>query len=304
VAFRQGQQAFQSLLSALSGMYEDNLYMSNLFAYLDGVTRPVPRAPALPPLPVLERGIRFRDVGFRYPGREEWALRHFSVFIPEGESLALVGQNGAGKTTFIKLLTRLYEPTEGEISIDGRPLSEWDIDSLRRRMSVVFQDFARYQLSVRENVGFGELEHLNEDSQVGRAVERGGAAEVVGRLTNGLGTQLGRWFKDGVELSGGQWQKIALARAFMREGADILVLDEPTSALDAEAEHAVFQRFRDLTRGKTSILISHRFATVRMADHIVVLERGQIVEEGTHESLLAARGRYAHLFTLQAQAYE
>jgi len=305
MAFRQGQQSFQALLSALSGMYEDNLYMSNLFAYLEvGATKVVPSLVEPKPQVTGEKGIRFRDVGFRYPGRDEWALRHLSVFIPEGQSLALVGQNGAGKTTFIKLLTRLYDPVEGEISLDGQPLSQWDAERLHQRISIVFQDFARYQLSARENVGFGEVQHLQDDAQITRAIERGGADAVVSALKEGIDTQIGRWFKDGVELSGGQWQKFALARAFMRESADILVLDEPTAALDAEAEHAVFQRFRELTQGKTSILISHRFPTVRMADRILVIDRGQVVEEGTHESLVIANGRYAHLFALQAQGYE
>ena len=304
MAFRQGQQSFQALLAALSGMYEDNLYMSNLFTYLEVGTRVVPLPLAPVPEITQEKGIRFRDVGFRYPGRDEWALRHLSVFIPEGQSLALVGQNGAGKTTFIKLLTRLYEPVEGEILLDGRLLTQWHAERLHERISIVFQDFARYQLTARENVGFGEVQNLQSDAQITRAIERGGAETVVGALKAGIDTQIGRWFKDGVELSGGQWQKIALARAFMRESADILVLDEPTAALDAEAEHAVFQRFRELTQGKTSILISHRFPTVRMADRILVIDRGQVVEEGTHDSLVTANGRYAHLFALQAQGYE
>jgi len=319
VAFRQGQQAFQSLLGAFGGMVEDNLYMSNLFAYLTPTE--TARPPATPSAPTLaasatdegggsvalarpgEYGIRFENVGFRYPGREEWALRHVDVFIPQRQSLALVGQNGAGKTTFIKLLTRLYEPTEGRIWLDGKDLRDWDESELRRRIGVVFQDFAQYQFTARENVGLGSVDDLEDVAQVGRAVQKGGAEEVVAALKEGLETPLGRWFRDGVELSGGQWQKIALARAFMREGADILVLDEPTAALDAEAEHAVFVRFRELTREKTSILISHRFPTVRMADRILVIEHGRVVEEGTHAALVEQNGRYAHLFSLQAQGY-
>jgi ATP-binding cassette subfamily B protein len=302
MAFRQGQQAFQSILSALGGMYEHNLYMSNLFQFL-AIPTASPNPKALPAAADDEKGIRFENVGFRYPGQDRWALRNLSLFIPQGQSLALVGHNGAGKTTFIKLLTRLYEPTEGRILLDGRELRDWDEEALRRRIGVVFQDFNQYQLKLRENVGFGSVEHLEDEPRMERAIDRGGAAEVATSLKEGLDTQLGRWFKDGVELSGGQWQKVALARAFMREDADILVLDEPTAALDAEAEHAVFERFRTLAKGRTAILISHRFPTVRMADRILVLEGGEVVEEGSHAELIARGERYAHLFALQAQGY-
>ncbi|MGZ6134344.1 MAG: ABC transporter ATP-binding protein [Myxococcaceae bacterium] len=305
VAFRQGQQAFQSILTAIGGMYEDNLYMSNLFEYLAIPTgRPAP-PPELAVLPSgQEQGVRFDDVGFRYPGAAGWALRHVSLFIPRGQSLALVGQNGAGKTTFIKLLTRLYEPTEGRILLDGRDLRTWEEETLRRRIGVIFQDFNQYQFRFRENVGFGSVDHAEDVPRLERAVGRGGADEVLRTLPAGLETPLGRWFKEGTELSGGQWQKVALARAFMREEADILVLDEPTAALDAEAEHAIFERFRQLAHGRTTLLISHRFSTVRRADRIVVIEQGQIVEQGTHEELVALDGRYAHLFALQAKGYQ
>src|SRR5262249_4111781 len=250
-----------------------------------------------------ELGLRFEGVGFRYPGQERFALRDISLFVPRGQSLALVGHNGAGKTTLIKLLTRLYEPSEGRIVLDGRDLRDWDADVLRRRIGVIFQDFNQYQLQLRENVGVGSVEHLDDVERIRRATERGGADELVTALTEGLETPLGRWFQNGAELSGGQWQKVALSRAFMREQADILVLDEPTAALDAEAEHAVFTRFRSLAQGRTTILISARFPTVRMADRIVVIEGGRIIEEGTHQDLVAAGGRYAHLFSLQAQGY-
>lgn len=301
MAFRQGQQSFQSILSAIGSMYEDNLYMSNLFEYL-AVASEAPLA--LPEAAGTgEEGLRFEGVGFRYPGKEEWALRGIDLFISRTQSLALVGHNGAGKTTFIKLLTRLYEPTEGRILLDGKDLRAWDLSALRRRIGVVFQDYNQYQLNVRDNVGLGSVEHRDDGPRIQRAVERGGAEGVVAGLSAGLDTQLGRWFKDGVELSGGQWQKIALSRAFMREEADILVLDEPTAALDAEAEHAVFARFKSLAAGRTSILISHRFPTVRMADKIVVLEGGRILEQGSHAELVAEGGRYAQLFSLQAQGY-
>ena len=332
VAFRQGQQSFQSVLVALGGMYEDTLYLSNMFDYFAiptgeadgesaGATRDTGASVARPALRV-EEGLRFEGVGFRYPvsapeggdkvagaaradgeAAGKWALRGVDVFIPKGQSLALVGENGAGKTTFIKLLANLYQPTEGRILLDGRDLRDWDQAALRRRIGVIFQDFNQYQLALRENVAFGSVEHADDELRVGRAVEQGGARELVAGLAKGLDTQLGRWFASGVELSGGQWQKVALARAFMRDDADILILDEPTAALDAEAEHAVFQRFRALAAGRTTILISHRFPTVRMADRILVLEAGRVVEDGSHAQLLAAGARYAYLFKLQAAGY-
>ncbi|HZL18991.1 MAG TPA: ABC transporter ATP-binding protein [Polyangia bacterium] len=315
VAFRQGQQSFQAVLSALGGMYEDTLYMSNLFDYL-AIPTDLPPARALdvagqspPPLTAVraEEGIRFEGVGFRYPGggpnAERWALRGVDVFVPKGQSLALVGENGAGKTTFIKLLANLYQPTEGSVLLDGRDLRSWDETELRRRIGVIFQDFNEYQLALRENVAFGSVDHLTDDLRVGRAVDQGGAKELVAGLSSGLETQLGRWFGGGVELSGGQWQKVALSRAFMRTEADILILDEPTAALDAEAEHAVFQRFKALAAGRTTILISHRFPTVRMADRILVLEAGRVIEDGSHAELVAAGHRYARMFGLQAAGY-
>ena len=343
LAFRQGQQGFQSILSAIGGMYEHNLYMSNLFDFLsldaeargekagaDKLTAPKNSAAtdklaapkngaAIEDAPVIElpaepangaaavspdeRGIRFRGVGFRYPDTDVWALRGVDLYLPPGSSVALVGHNGAGKTTFIKLLTRLYEPTEGHIYLDGTPLTDWDPEALRARIGVVFQDFGQYKLMARETVGIGNVPRMHDDERVERAVDLGGARDVIERLPDRLQTQLGRWFKGGVELSGGQWQKLALARAFMREDADVLILDEPTAALDAEAEHAVFERFQRLAKGKTSLVISHRFPTVRLAERIIVLEKGAIVEQGTHADLLAAGGLYARLFSLQAQGY-
>ena len=322
VAFRQGQQAFQSVLAAISGMYEDVLYMSNLFEYLAFEAR---TSAAPDTTTASEQGIRFEDVGFRYPAapapangskanpggapangkeaEEKWALRHVSFFVPRGQSVALVGENGAGKTTIVKLLTRLYEPTEGRVLLDGKDLRAWDRAALEARLAVIFQDFNEYQLDLKENIGLGSVPHLADKERIERASRSGGADAVIATLDEGLATRLGKWAHDGVELSGGQWQKIALARAFMREEADILVLDEPTASLDARAEHEVFQRFRALTKGRTTFLISHRFSTVRMADRIVVLEHGAIIEDGSHEELLARDGRYANLFKLQADAY-
>ncbi len=300
LAFRQGQQAFQSALGGIGAMYEHNLYMSNLWEYL-GIATSTSTPTATPT--ATATSIRLEDVGFRYGGKEQWALRHIDLEIPEGESLALVGENGAGKTTLVKLLTRLYEPTEGRIVLGGRDLRDWDPDDLRRRFGVLFQDYNQYQLKVRENVGLGSVDHLDDLPRIGRAVERGGASDVVSALAGGLEAPLGRWFQEGTELSGGQWQKIALARAFMREEAEILVLDEPTASLDAEAEHGVFERFRALARGRTTIVISHRFPTVRMARKIVVLDHGSIVESGTHDELVAKGGKYARMFALQAEGY-
>ncbi len=307
LAFRSGQQAFQSILTGIGSIYEHNLYMSNLFSYLDGASVVLPTAAAAVPAIVLgedvEQGIRLERVSFRYPGQEKWVLRELDLFIPRGQSVALVGNNGAGKTTLVKLVTRLYAPTEGRVLLDGRDLAAWDEEALRQRFGVVFQDFNQYQLKLRENVGVGNVEHLDDEARILRAVERGGAEGVVGSLAAGIETPLGRWFPEGVELSGGQWQKLALARGFMREQADILVLDEPTAALDADAEHAVFERFRRLAEGRTTLIISHRFPTVRMADRILVLENGRIIEDGSHAALLAAQGTYARLFSLQAEGY-
>jgi ATP-binding cassette subfamily B protein len=304
LAFRNGQQAFQSILGGIGSIYEHNLYMSNLFAYLDDTAAVAIRTSALTTSEArAEQGIRLENVSFRYPGKDDWVLRNVDLFIPRGQSVAIVGANGAGKTTLVKLVTRLYRPNEGRVSLDGRNLDDWDETALRARFGVVFQDFNQYQLKLRENVAVGSVEHLEDESRIERALRRGGAESVVSALASGIETPLGRWFQDGVELSGGQWQKLALARAFMREQADILVLDEPTASLDAEAEAAVFSRFRELAEGRTTIIISHRFPTVRMADRILVLESGVITEDGTHAELLAADKTYARLYRLQAEGY-
>jgi len=299
--FRQGQSAVSAMLSALGGLYEDNLYLSTLYDYLETAV-PAPSGAALHG-PHPEDGIRFEDVSFQYPGAEQPALEHVSLHLKPGASLALVGENGSGKTTLIKLLTRLYQPTSGRIVLDGRELPEWEEGALRQRVGVIFQDFTRYQMLVGENVGAGDERYFEDEQRWREAAQKGRASEFIDTLPTGYQTQLGKWFKDGRELSGGQWQKIALSRAFMRTRADILVLDEPTAAMDAQAEAEVFEHFRQLARDRITILISHRFSTVRMADQIAVLDRGRIVEQGSHEELMKLNGNYAHLFRLQARGY-
>jgi len=299
--FRQGQTTVSAMLTAVGGMYEDNLYLSTLYEYLETEVILPTGSSVRGPHP--EDGIRFEDVSFTYPGAQEAALENITLHLVPGTSLALVGENGSGKTTLIKLLTRLYAPTSGRILLDGQDLAEWDEAALRERIGVIFQDFARYQLLVGENVGAGDERYFEDEERWRAAAVKGRASDFIDTLPAGYQTQLGKWFKDGRELSGGQWQKIALSRAFMRSRADILVLDEPTAAMDAQAEAEVFEHFRQLARERITILISHRFSTVRMADQIVVLNNGHIIERGSHEQLMQLHGRYAQLFTLQARGY-
>jgi len=302
MVFRQGQSTFTAALTSIGGMYEDNLYLSNLYEFLEQNV-PKPRGKAIKGL-VVGDGIRFENVSFTYPGGLQPVLKDISLHLKPGEKLAIVGENGSGKTTLIKLLTRLYTPDSGHILLDGLDLQEWDIEVLRRRIGVIFQNFVRYQFTVGENVGVGDVEHMEDEARWEVASEKGMARPFIESMPEGFGTQLGRWFKGGQELSGGQWQKIALSRAFMRTGADILVLDEPTAAMDAEAEVRIFDHFRTITQNQMVVLISHRFSTVRMADKIVVMAGGELIEQGTHEELLQLGGRYARLFSIQAAGYQ
>jgi ATP-binding cassette subfamily B protein len=308
IAFRQGQDSLQSVLSGLGGMHEHALYLSNLYTYLDRPAtsdgaKPTPRTDGEANALARPAHLELRDVSFKYPGTDRWAVRNVSLDIPAGKSLALVGHNGSGKTTLIKLLLGLYTPTEGHVLLDGRDVASIPEEERRATYSVVFQDFARFQLTLRENVGFGSPDRMDDAAHVTDAFEKGGGERLMKKLPEGIESQLGKWFEKGVELSGGEWQAVALGRAFARDTARVLVLDEPTAALDAAAEHAVFERFRELTRGKTALLISHRLPTVRMADRIVVLEGGELRESGTHDELVKKGGLYASLFELQASGY-
>lgn len=299
--FRQGQNSVTSSLTAINGMYEDNLYLSNLVEFLDHKVGESTGTQTQGPDP--QDGIRFENVSFYYPESTRPALDSVSLHIKACESLAIVGENGSGKTTLIKLLTRLYTPTHGRILLEGLDLQEWDIDALRDKIGVIFQDFSRYQLTVGDNIGIGDVDNMSDQTQIEAAAKDGLAADFIRHMPDAYETQLGTWFKGGKELSGGQWQKIALARAFMRSHAGVLILDEPTAAIDAKAEAEIFAHFRELTANRISIIISHRFSTVRIADHIIVLDDGKITEEGSHESLLELEGQYARLFNLQAQGY-
>ncbi|MDX2214730.1 MAG: ABC transporter ATP-binding protein [Oculatellaceae cyanobacterium bins.114] len=302
-AFQQAQNVMQNLLLNVASMYESNLYVSQYFEFLDlkpqVVNLPSPKAFPQP----IQSGLTLRHVTFTYPGAAEPTLVDLNLTVQPGESVALVGANGAGKTTLLKLLTRFYDIDSGEIAIDGIPLRELDLQDLWRNVGVVFQDFARYNLTVQDNIGFGDIQQRGNLERIEGAAIAAGAADVIAKLEQGYGTILGKTFTDSTELSGGQWQKIGLSRAFMTP-AQILILDEPTAALDAIAEYDLFQRFRQLTQSKMTFLVSHRFSTVRMADRIVVLDQGRIVEVGSHGALMQQGGLYEHMFRLQASSYE
>jgi len=316
-SFRQSRDLIQGLLMSASGIYEQSLYLKDLFDFFDMQpsirsmpnARPVPRP--------IKQGFVFENVGFQYPGSERWAMRNVNLAIAPRERVALVGENGAGKTTLTKLIARLYDPTEGRILLDGIDLREYELSEVRQAIGVIFQDFVRYDMRFDENVGVGEVETVRDylDTEVAvdappivtpavitDAASKSLASTLLPRLSGGYRQMLGRRFDDGVDLSGGEWQKVALARAYMRD-AQLLILDEPTAALDARAEYDVFVRFNELMQGRMAIVISHRFSTVRMADRIIVLEKGRTIEHGTHDELVAAKGAYAELFALQAAGY-
>lgn len=293
---------FQKILLGFTQIAGQSMYLDDLFSFFE--IEPTILSPADPrpfPQPIRE-GIRFDNVGFRYPDTETWAVRNLSFTLHAGETLALVGENGAGKTTIVKLLTRLYDPDEGRITIDGIDLRELSVADIHAHIGVIFQDFIRYSLTARENIGVGRIADEHDMARIQDAAERSLADAVIAKLPQGYDQQLGRLFKKGRDLSGGEWQKVAIGRAYMRD-ADLIILDEPTAALDAKAEAEVFSRFKSLAAGKTAVIISHRFSTVRMADRILVLENGGILEAGSHAELLALGGRYAELFELQAAGY-
>jgi ATP-binding cassette, subfamily B, bacterial len=305
-AFSRSRTYIERILAGFNDISEQALFLKDLFEFfemeptigagpgLEGRAIPAPRP--------IRGGFEFRNVAFAYPGSDRTVVRDVSFRLEPAEKLALIGENGAGKTTLVKLLARLYDPTDGRILLDGVDLREYDVEDLRREIGVIFQDYLRYDMLVRENIGFGKLESLSDQERIETAARKSLAKGVIDRLPNGYDQMVGRRFEGGVDLSGGEWQKFALARAYMRD-AQLLILDEPTATLDARAEYEVFQRFADLTRGRMAVLISHRFSTVRMADRILVLAGGAVEEEGTHHQLVALGGRYAELFELQAAGY-
>jgi ATP-binding cassette subfamily B protein len=301
-SFARSRSLIEGVLSSFSSISEEAMYLDDLFAFFRMEPSIRSKPGALPAPRPIHRGLEFRHVSFQYPDAERYALHDVSFTLRPGQRIALIGENGAGKTTITKLIARLYDPTEGEILLDGIDLREYDLEDWRREVGVIFQDYMRYHMLLWENIGVGRIELFEDRERIEKAARLSLASDVAAGLENGLDQMVGRRFKEGVDLSGGEWQKVALARAYMRD-AQLLILDEPTATLDARAEHRVFERFAELTRDKIAVLISHRFSTVRMADRILVLHDGEVLEEGTHEELLALRGQYAELFELQAAGY-
>jgi ATP-binding cassette subfamily B protein len=302
-SFRQLRSLLENILSRFTSVSQGAIYLKDFFDFFEIQPRIKLSANARPFPKPIQTGFVFDNVGFRYHNSERWANRHLSFTLHAGEKLALVGENGAGKTTLVKLLARLYDPTEGRILLDGHDLKEYDLGELRKEVGVIFQDYIRYQMTVSQNIAVGNIDEMENESLVQHAAKQSLADILVQKLPDKYAQALGKRFNQGVELSGGEWQKIALARAYMKE-AQLLILDEPTAALDARAEYEVFERFTELTKGKTAVLISHRFSTVRMADRILVLEKGELLESGDHATLLQKNGRYAELFNLQAKGYQ
>jgi ATP-binding cassette subfamily B protein len=301
-AIQQASSNLQQVFSTASGIADQALFLTDLLAFF-GMKPTVDANPGGRRIPEhIERGFEFRNVSFMYPGTTRRVLKDFNMVLRPGERIALIGENGQGKTTVVKLITRLYDPTEGQILLDGVDLREYSLEDLHRNIGVIFQDFVRFEMTARENIGIGRVERLNNQEELELAAHKSLADTVVAKLSDGYDQMLGRRFEGGVELSGGEWQKIALARAYLRD-AQLLILDEPTAALDAKSELEVFERFAELTLGKMALLISHRFSTVRMADRIVVLEGGRLIEEGNHQQLMAAGGVYAGMFEMQAASY-
>ena len=301
-AFARSRGYIERILSGFNDISEQAIFLKDLFEFfaMEPTIRSLPGA--IPAPRPIRQGFEFRDVNFNYTGSDRLVVQNINFRLYPGEKVALIGENGAGKTTLVKLLARLYDPTAGQILLDGVDLREYDVDDLRREIGVIFQDYMRYDMLVRENIGFGNIDSLADESRIQTAAQKSLAKNLIARFPNGYDQMVGRRFEGGVDLSGGEWQKLALARAYMRD-AQLLILDEPTATLDARAEYEVFQRFSELTQGRTAVLISHRFSTVRMADRILVLAGGEIQEQGTHEQLLALGGRYAELFELQAAGY-
>ncbi|MEO6894991.1 MAG: ABC transporter ATP-binding protein [Ginsengibacter sp.] len=302
-SFKQLRSLLENILSRFTAVSQSAIYLRDFFDFFEIKPKIVVAQKPIPFPNPIRQGITFEDVGFKYHNSEKWANRHLSFTLHAGEKLALVGENGAGKTTLVKLMSRLYEPVEGRILLDGIDLREYDIIEFRKNIGIIFQDYLRYQMSFAQNIAAGNIDELDNRPLIQQSAEKSLANLLAEKLPDKYDQALGRRFNNGIELSGGEWQKIALARAYMKE-AQLLILDEPTSALDARAEYTVFQRFAELTKGKTAVLISHRFSTVRMANRILVLDKGEIIEVGSHEELVSKNGHYAELFALQAQGYK